>query len=47
MAPRRYEYADLIAYTLVAAQEVDDEEPKTFDEAIQSKFRTKWKRGYG
>lgn len=47
MAPRRYGYIDLIVYALVAAQEVNDEEPKTFNEAIKSKFKTKWKSGYG
>ncbi|KAH9687889.1 Integrase catalytic domain-containing protein [Citrus sinensis] len=41
--PRRYGYADLITYALEAAHEIDDEEPKTFNEAIQSKFGTKWK----
>ncbi|KAH9650266.1 hypothetical protein KPL70_026310 [Citrus sinensis] len=32
--PRRYGYADLITYALEAAHEIDDEEPKTFNEAI-------------
>jgi len=41
--PRRYGYANLITYALEAAHEIDDEEPKTFNEAIRSKFRTKWK----
>ncbi|KAH9778820.1 Integrase catalytic domain-containing protein [Citrus sinensis] len=41
--PRRYGYADLITYALEAAHEIDDEEPKTFNEAIQCKFRTEWK----
>ncbi|KAH9722896.1 Integrase catalytic domain-containing protein [Citrus sinensis] len=41
--PRRYGYADLITYALEAAHEIDEEEPKTFNEAIQSKFRTEWK----
>ena len=38
--PKRYGYADLITYALEAAHKIDDEEPKTFNEAIQSKFRT-------
>ncbi|KAH9703677.1 hypothetical protein KPL70_011177 [Citrus sinensis] len=42
--PRRYGYADLITYALEAAHEIDDEEPKTFNEAIQCKFRTEWKK---
>ena len=42
--PRRYGYADLITYALEAAYEIDDKEPKTFNDAIQSKFRTEWKR---
>ncbi|KAH9769407.1 Integrase catalytic domain-containing protein [Citrus sinensis] len=33
-APERLGYADLIAYALLAAQEVDQEEPKTYEEAI-------------
>ncbi|KAH9649116.1 hypothetical protein KPL70_025868 [Citrus sinensis] len=41
--PRRYGYADLITYALEAAHEIDDKEPKTFNDAIQSKFRTEWK----
>ena len=41
--PRRYGYADLITYALEDAHEIDDEEPKTFNEAIQSKFRIEWK----
>ena len=41
--PRRYGYADLITYALEAAHEIDDEEPKIFNEAIQSKFRKEWK----
>ena len=40
---RRYGYADLITYALEAAHEIDDEEPKIFNEAIQSKFRKEWK----
>ena len=32
--PRRYGYADLITYALEAAHEIDDEEPKTFNDAI-------------
>ena len=40
---RRYGYADLIIYALEATHEIDDEEPKTFNEAIQSKSRSEWK----
>ncbi|KAH9704628.1 CCHC-type domain-containing protein [Citrus sinensis] len=41
--PRRYGYANLITYAVEAAHEINDEEPKTFNKAIRSKFRTKWK----
>ena len=41
--PKRYGYADVITYALEAAHEIDDEKPKTFNETIQSKFRTEWK----
>ncbi|KAH9725257.1 hypothetical protein KPL70_007804 [Citrus sinensis] len=42
--PERYGYADLITYALEIAHEIDDEEPRTFNNAIQSKFITEWKR---
>ncbi|KAH9752684.1 hypothetical protein KPL71_014795 [Citrus sinensis] len=41
-APERLGYADLIAYALTAAQEVDQEEPKTYEEAIACKESTQW-----
>lgn len=40
--PNRYGYADLITYALIAAQAIDDEKPKNFKEATQSKFKDHW-----
>ncbi|MCH80452.1 copia LTR rider [Trifolium medium] len=34
--PNRYDYADIICYALNAAEEVQDSEPKTFMEALES-----------
>ena len=36
-APERLGYADLIAYALTAAQEVDQEELKFYEEVVASK----------
>ncbi|KAK9179751.1 hypothetical protein WN943_028956 [Citrus x changshan-huyou] len=41
-APERLGYADLIAYALTASQEVDQEEPKTYEEAVASKESAQW-----
>lgn len=41
-APKRLGYVDLIAYALIAAQEVDQEEPKTYKEIVESKNSTHW-----
>ncbi|KAH9782240.1 hypothetical protein KPL71_008811 [Citrus sinensis] len=41
--PKRYTVADLIAYALIAAQEVNEEEPRTYKEAINSRDKLKWK----
>lgn len=35
---KRHGYVDLIAYALAAAHEIDDNEPKSFKEAVQSNF---------
>ncbi|KAH9658397.1 hypothetical protein KPL70_023479 [Citrus sinensis] len=42
--PKRYAVADLIAYALNAAQELNDDEPRTYQEAITSKNKLEWKR---
>ncbi|KAH9754208.1 Integrase catalytic domain-containing protein [Citrus sinensis] len=41
-APERLGYADLIAYALTAAQKVDQEEPKTYEEAVACKESAQW-----
>ncbi|KAH9718762.1 hypothetical protein KPL71_022343 [Citrus sinensis] len=35
--PKRFAYADLIAYALTAAHELDNDEPKTYREAVSGK----------
>jgi len=35
--PKRYDYADLICYAMIAVQEVQDLEPNNFREALESK----------
>ena len=42
--PKRYAVADLIAYALTAAKEVNEEEPRTYKEAINSRDKLKWKK---
>ncbi|KAH9728536.1 hypothetical protein KPL70_009073 [Citrus sinensis] len=41
-APERLGYADLIAHALTAAQEVDQEEPKTYEEVVACKESAQW-----
>ena len=41
-APDRYGYAELLAYSLVAASEVLDDEPKSVSTALASKDSKKW-----
>ena len=40
--PRRYAYADLIAFALTAAHEVTTDEPRTYSEAINSDKAEEW-----
>ena len=40
--PKRFTYADLIAYALTAAHELDNDEPKTYREAVSGKDADKW-----
>ena len=42
--PKRYAVADLIAYALIATKEVNEEEPRTYKEAINSRDKLKWKK---
>ncbi|KAH9750881.1 Integrase catalytic domain-containing protein [Citrus sinensis] len=42
--PKRYAVADLISYALTAAQELNDDEPRTYQEAITCKNKLEWKR---
>ncbi|KAH9679832.1 hypothetical protein KPL71_026291 [Citrus sinensis] len=42
--PKRYAVADLIAYALTVAQELNDDEPMTYQEAIRGKNKLEWKR---
>ena len=41
--PKRYAVVDLIAYALTAAQELNDDEPMTYREAITGKNKLEWK----
>ncbi|KAH9702699.1 hypothetical protein KPL70_010850 [Citrus sinensis] len=40
--PKRFAYADLIAYALTAAHELDNDEPKTYREAVSGNDADKW-----
>ncbi|KAH9668177.1 hypothetical protein KPL70_021322 [Citrus sinensis] len=40
--PKRYAYADLIAFALSTEQGVEEDEPKTYTEAVSSKDSKKW-----
>ena len=40
--PKRYGYADLIAFALVVANEVLEEDPKTLNVVLASKEKEKW-----
>ncbi|KAH9724313.1 hypothetical protein KPL70_007440 [Citrus sinensis] len=40
--PRRYAYADLIAFALTAAHEIATDEPRTYSEAINSDKAEEW-----
>lgn len=40
--PQRLGYADLIAYALISASEVLDDEPIDYKEAIKSRNKTEW-----
>ncbi|KAH9803501.1 hypothetical protein KPL71_001790 [Citrus sinensis] len=42
--PKRYAVTDLIAYALSAAHEINDDELKTYQEAITSKNSLEWKK---
>jgi len=41
-SPKRYEYAYLIAFAMVAASEVLEEEPKSLQVILASKEKEKW-----
>ncbi|KAH9782268.1 hypothetical protein KPL71_008823 [Citrus sinensis] len=41
--PKRYAHADLIAFALTAAHELDTDEPKTYSEAVKGNESEKWK----
>ncbi|KAK9184519.1 hypothetical protein WN943_024869 [Citrus x changshan-huyou] len=40
--PKRYAYADLIAFALSTTQGIEEDEPKTYTEAVSSKDSKKW-----
>src|SRR4030065_63381 len=42
VAPRRYGYVDLVSYALNAAEELQDSDPRTFKEALESKDNKEW-----
>ena len=41
-APTRYGFADLISFSLLVAEDLDDSEPKSYKEAVSSKNRKLW-----
>ena len=41
--PKKYAYADLIAFALTAAHKLDTDEPKTYSEAVNRDDLGKWK----
>ncbi|KAH9801673.1 hypothetical protein KPL71_001112 [Citrus sinensis] len=41
--PKKYAYADLIAFALTAAHKLDTDEPKTYSEAVNRDDSGKWK----
>ena len=41
--PKKYAYADLIAFALTVADELDTDEPKTYSEAVNIDDSGKWK----
>ncbi|KAH9648891.1 hypothetical protein KPL70_025781 [Citrus sinensis] len=43
-APKRYGYADLIAFALHSAHEINAEEPQNFKEAINCQYAKEWKK---
>ena len=40
--PQRYAYANLAAYALSVVESIENEEPKTYHEAITSRESTQW-----
>src|SRR4030065_1271202 len=42
VAPRRYGYVDLVSYALNAAEELQDSDPRTFKDALESKDGKFW-----
>ena len=42
--PKIYAVADLIAYALTSAQELNDDEPMTYQESITGKNKLEWNR---
>ena len=41
---KRYAVANLIAYVLTVVQELDNDEPRTYQEATTSKNKLEWKK---
>ncbi|KAH9782190.1 Integrase catalytic domain-containing protein [Citrus sinensis] len=42
--PKRFGYADLSAYALATSRETDEEEPRSYKEAMQSSYKTEWQQ---
>ncbi|OAE29571.1 hypothetical protein AXG93_702s1250 [Marchantia polymorpha subsp. ruderalis] len=42
-APKRYGYSDLVAFALIATEELEDLEPMSYREAVMSKDKKLWK----
>ena len=42
--PKRFGYIDLIAYALATSREVDEKEPRSYKEAMQSSYKIDWQQ---
>ena len=42
--PKRFGYADLSAHALATSREIDEEEPRSYKEAMQSSYKTEWQQ---
>ena len=41
-APSRYGYAEIVAFAFSVAKSINEDEPRTYNEAVTSKDKDKW-----